>query len=409
MSKESLGVAGVALAGLGAASVLWPAAPAWFVPAAMAGGACACVWGFYQDHYSELDKIFLNCQLYIRTINDTIILPRRIKTIQKDNGKDIILSLPQGLCLDGFKLKEQHISQALNKSVSFDYNNGILIMTIKDAILQKSYPFSKIHTDEPLGLVLGYSRDGIVTLPLDSSPSPHLGIFGETNSGKSVILRGIITQLILDKSPDEIELHLIDPKRVEFNIFKDSSFVKSFNREDDEILGCFRIICEITDKRYKLMEKTNTVNIKDYNKKAKDKFKYMLVIVDEFADLSENKAIMDCIHYLGRKARAVGVHLILATQRPDKDILDGKIKANIGNILGLKTSTQVNSRVIIDKDGLENLRGFGHGILKRGSQYTEIQSMMIEPDKAKKLIKHTFVDKDPEKKEKARGYVEIGN
>jgi S-DNA-T family DNA segregation ATPase FtsK/SpoIIIE len=117
---------------------------------------------------------------------------------------------------------------------------------------------------------------------------------------------------------------------------------------------------------------------------------------------------MNMIEYIARKARAVGIHLILSTQRPDKDILNGKIKANIGNILGLKTTTQVNSRIIIDTEGLESLRGFGHGIFKSaGGEYTEIQSMLIEPEQAKKLIKHTFEQKFAKVIRKSRGYVEV--
>lgn len=246
--------------------------------------------------------------------------------------------------------------------------------------------------------------------PLDSSPSPHLLIAGETNSGKSVILRGIITQLILDKSSDEIELHLIDPKRVEFSIFKNSSFVKTFSRDDKEIFDTLSYIKEETDQRYMLLEKSGKVNIKGYNKIAKDKLKYLLVIIDEFADLSSGKRSSDTlelVNYIARKARAVGIHLIASTQRPDKDVINGRIKANLGNVLGLKTSTLVNSMLIHDRPGLENLRGYGHGILKANG-YIEMQSMFIDEEEAKKLIKHTITKKPViSKPVMPRGYIEL--
>jgi S-DNA-T family DNA segregation ATPase FtsK/SpoIIIE len=404
MKDDSVGLGGMGLAGLGAAAVLWPNAPVWIAPVAVCGGAGLCVLGWYLNHYTELEKIFLNCQLYIRTTNDTIIVPRKIKTIHKNYGKDYILSLPQGLCLQQFKDKEPNISQAMDAAVNFEYNNGILIMSVKTAHLSKTYPFIQLYTEKPLEIVLGYSHTGLLTIDLSSSPSPHLGIFGETNGGKSVILRGLITQLILDNKP--VELYLIDPKRVEFSIFKKSSFVKTLAQDDNEILDTLTFLCAETDRRYKLLEKAGCVNIKEYNKKHD--MKYVLCIIDEYADLAENKDMNSLVNYIARKARAVGIHLILACQRPDKDILDGKIKANIGNILGLKTTTQVNSRVIIDKEGLENLRGFGHGILKEGSKYTEMQSMMITTDEVRKLIKHTFMIKK-ENHQKARGYIDTEN
>lgn len=413
MAKDSLGVGGVGLIGLGAAAAVFPGAPAYLAPVAIASGLGIAVYGWWCGHYSDLEKLFLNCNLYIRTINNTIILPRKIKIIKKDYGKDYILTLPLGMSLEDFKQKEKNISQALNAYVEFDYNNGIIIMSVKHTVLQKTYPFTPIHTLDPLELVLGYSRDGVVTLPLSSAPSPHLLIAGETNSGKSVILRGLITQLILDKSLEDIELHLIDPKRVEFNIFRNSSYVKTFAREDEEILQTLRYIAAETDRRYRLLEKAGKVNIKGYNKRAKEKLKYVLLIIDEFADLSSNgkesEETINLVHYIARKARAVGIHLIASTQRPDREVINGRIKANLGNILGLKTSTQVNSMLIHDRPGLELLRGHGHSFLKANG-YIEMQSMFLDEEQAKKLIKHTFIKKELVKKSEAvRGYVEIGN
>ncbi len=402
-NNKNIGVGGLGLAGLGLAALLWPSAPGWLLPATVCGGAAITGIGLWLGHYSRMEHIFLNCGLYIRTISGAILVPKKIRTIKKNYGRDYILSLPKGLCLQQFKDKEPHISQAMDAAVSFEFNNGILIMSVKETILHKTYPFTQVHTENPLEIVLGYSRDGILTLPLDSSPSPHLGIFGETNGGKTVILRGIITQLILDNKP--VELHLIDPKRVEFTHFKNSSFVASYSRDDDEILYTLQALAAETDRRYKLLERAGKVNIKEYNRKHS--LKYILCIIDEYADLAEDKEMNILINYIARKARAVGIHLILACQRPDKDILDGKIKANIGNMLGLKTTTQINSRVIIDKEGLEGLRGFGHGILKEGSKFTEMQSMMITTDEVKKLIKHTFINKAV-KVEKVRGYIEYG-
>jgi hypothetical protein len=380
MKDDNVSVGGIGIVGLGAAALLWPAAPAWLLPVAVGGGVGLCVLGWWLNHYTKLERIFLNCGLFIRTITDTIIVPKKIKTIRKDYGKDYILSLPLGLSLQQFKDKEAHISQHLDSSVSFDYNNGILIMSVREKKLKHTYPFTQVHTKGDLEIVLGHSHTGLLSIDLAFSPSPHMGVFGETNGGKSVILRGIITQLLLDKK--KVDIYLIDPKRVEFTMFQ--KYVKEVSRSDAEIIDTLAFLKEETDRRYKLLEKHGCVNIKEYKK-----LKYILCIIDEYADLAENDTMNDLVNYIARKARAVGIHLILACQRPDKDILNGKIKANIGNILGLKTTTQVNSRVIIDKEGLEMLRGFGHGILKEGSKYTEMQSMLIERKEVEVLLNGT--------------------
>jgi S-DNA-T family DNA segregation ATPase FtsK/SpoIIIE len=380
MKEKNVSVGGVGLAGLGAAAVLWPGAPPWMIPVAVGGGVGLCVLGWWLNHYTDLERVFLNCGLYVRTISDTIIVPKKIKTIQKEYGKDYILSLPLGLSLNQFKEKEPHISQSMDKNVCFNYNNGIIIMSVYEERLKDTYPFTQVHTKRDLEVVLGYSHAGLLTIDLSSSPSPHMGVFGETNGGKSVILRGIITQLLLDKN---IDIYLIDPKRVEFSHFE--KYVKEVSKSDDEIIDTLTFLKKETDRRYKLLEKSGCVNIKEYKK-----LRYILCVIDEYADLAEDKEMNELVNYIARKARAVGIHLILACQRPDKDILNGKIKANIGNILGLKTTTQVNSRVIIDKEGLENLRGFGHGILKEGSRYTEMQSMMITTGEVKKLLEGKY-------------------
>ena len=396
MSKVGVGALGLTSAFIGGVGLWWNTT----VPLRehnsptlcylqIGAGIAITAYALLHKEYSPLEETFINCSLFIRGVDDRLIIPKKLKTIRKTNGKDIVLTLPKGLCLDSFKQKEQNISQAINSSVKFDYNNGVIIMSVKENHLQKTYPFTQIHTENPLEIVLGYSLDGIETLNLASTPSPHLLVAGETNAGKSVILRGIITQLIIGNK--DIDLYLIDPKRVEFSIFRRCNIVKGFAREDDEIREMLNKIAYETDNRYKKLERAGCTNIKNYNKKVKDKLKYMLVIVDEFADLADCADIIDSVHYIARKARAVGIHLILATQRPDKDILNGKIKANIGNVLGLKTSTNINSEIIIGKYGLEKLKGFGNGLLKNGSDFIEIQSMMIEEDDAEKLVKHTFV------------------
>jgi S-DNA-T family DNA segregation ATPase FtsK/SpoIIIE len=135
----------------------------------------------------------------------------------------------------------------------------------------------------------------------------------------------------------------------------------------------------------------------EYNSKFKP-LPYRIVVIDEFAMLRNEKDTIELMIDLSSIARACGVHLIIATQRPDKDIVQGKIKANITTVIGLKTMNEVNSRIIIDDKGLDKLRGKGHGILKHNGILHEIQAMNLTPEECRDLIKPTFVDKKKEVK-----------
>lgn len=340
---------------------------------------------------SKITETLTICGLS-KTYNDKIYVPKVIKTVKKNGKKIYHLTLPVGLCLTDFKSKQEEIEQALGKGVKFEYNNKRIFMTVHDKQLLHTYPFEQKELKGDLPIVIGHTQDGVKTIDLATSPSPHVGVFGETNGGKSVILRGLLTQLILNKTPEQLQIHLIDLKRVEFALFKKSNMVKSFSNTIEQADEILNKICELTDKRYKKLEQAEVVNLKEYNSKSKTKMPYILVVIDEFTDLNESNKAIDYMNYIARKARAVGIHLIISTQRPDKDILDGKIKANIGNIVGLKTTTGVNSQIIIDQTGLENLRGFGNGMLKMGCELTEFQSEYLSGNDATKLIKHTFIE-----------------
>jgi S-DNA-T family DNA segregation ATPase FtsK/SpoIIIE len=381
--KGGMGVDGLALVGLGLftnALAPWMGMSTTYGTFAAVGGIGIVVLDFFLNHKGKLEKLFINCGLYINTSHDKL-LPRVMKVQKHATKTEYILSLPPGMELANFNLKHDAIEQNIRKPVKFEYRNGIIVMTIQKEELKTTYKFTQIPTKGDLEVVLGYCYSGPLTIDLATSPSPHMGVFGETNGGKSVILRGLITQLMLDRK--NVDIYLIDPKRVEFPMFQ--KYVKEVSKSDDEIVDTLSFLKEETDRRYKLLERAGCVNIKEYGK-----LKYILCIIDEYADLAENDQMNNLVNYIARKARAVGIHLILACQRPDKDILNGKIKANIGNILGLKTTTAVNSRVIIDDDGLEKLRGFGHGLLKEGSRLTEMQSMMVTKKEVETLLEAVY-------------------
>ena len=317
-------------------------------------------------------------------------VPRYIKKRKADYGYIATFSLPYGLSTNDFENKKLAIEQYLNKRIEISYNNYRMFMKVFETELEKSPKYNipevgKKVLEFPIGI--GYGKN----IKVDLQEIVHLLIAGETGSGKSTLLRGIITSLILNR---KVELHLIDLKNgVEFNVFRKCKQVKTFSRnidEAEEVL--FDLLLEV-ERRYDLFYENNVVDIKEFNQlKNIRRLGYKAVIVDEFADLQDEKGSISAIERLAAKARACGIHLIIATQRPDAKILNGRIKANIPGIIGLKTMNELNSRIIIDDSGLEKLRGQGHGYFKFAS-LTEFQAYFLTVEEARDLIKHTYIDK----------------
>lgn len=317
-------------------------------------------------------------------------IPRYIKKNKTNYGYCLTFSLPYGMSTDDFEKKKLAIEQYLNKRIEINYNNYRVFIKVFDVGLEKlNYKFipTKNMCEFPIGVTYGGK---IVTVDLEQVV--HLLIAGETGSGKSVLLRGIITHLILNNN--KLMLHLIDLKNgAELNVFKNSKMVKTFSRTIEEAEKVLNNLVLEVEHRYDLFYENNVVDIKEYNKlKGLKKLDYSIVIIDEFADLQDEKGSISSIERLTQKARVAGVHCIIATQRPDAKILNGRIKSNVPAVVGLKTMNELNSRIIIDSPGLELLKGKGNGLLKH-ADITEFQSMFLSVQDTRELIKDTYIDK----------------
>lgn len=331
-------------------------------------------------------KLFENAKLEIGGQ-----IPRFIRKRKTDYGYCLTFSLPYGMSTDDFRKKQLPIEQYLNKKVDISYDNYRVFLKVYEKEIESSPPYEFVECEGkvefPIGVILG---GRIITI--DMEKVVHLLIAGETGSGKSTLLRAIITNLILSKK--KVGLHLIDLKNgAEFAVFRKSNKVKSFSRtkEEAEII-LSKMLAEV-DRRYDLFYENDVVDIGEYNKlKGLSKLDYQVVIVDEFADLQTEKGSISAIETLAAKARACGIPLIISTQRPDKDILNGRIKANVPGVVGLKVKNELNSRIIIGEGGLEKLRGLGNGIFKFTTN-TEFQSTYITNSQARELIKHTYREK----------------
>jgi S-DNA-T family DNA segregation ATPase FtsK/SpoIIIE len=348
---------------------------------------------YYAWTWSKFDKLFENLGLGIDGAYP--IMKSKRKT---DYSEIYKFTLPRGLSLADFDKHKDAIEQFLGRKIDIKYTYKEIYIEVYNENQKTLYEYVPTKIKGEVPIMVGYDRKGELHGCDLSDGEPHMGIYGETGSGKSTVLRAIITNLILMSN---VILHLVDLKNgAELNIFRKSSKVKSFCRSINETEKLLEDLVSEVDRRYDLFYENDVKDIKEYNKKFKNKkMNYQVLVIDEFADLKPKSDSMKSLKELGRKSRASGVHIIIATQRPSSTVLDGDIKANVTSILGLKTMNGTNSSVAMDETGLEKLRGKGHGIFKRGGK-VEIQAPFLDPDRARDLIKHTFIDKKVEKEVK---------
>lgn len=213
----------------------------------------------------------------------------------------------------------------------------------------------------PLTIALG--KD-IVGAPFvtDLKKLPHLLIAGTTGSGKSVGINAMILSLLYRNTPDELKFVMIDPKMLEFSIYNDiPHLLTPVITEPKKAIKVLNAMVKEMERRYKLMSKVKVKNIENYNAKMDEKLPYIVVIIDELADLmmTSGKDVEYSIARLAQMARASGIHLIVATQRPSVDVVTGLIKANLPSRISFKVGQKIDSKVILDQFGAESLLGRG--------------------------------------------------
>jgi S-DNA-T family DNA segregation ATPase FtsK/SpoIIIE len=214
-----------------------------------------------------------------------------------------------------------------------------------------------------LGFILGRDVSGE---PVYSSieKMPHMLVAGATGSGKSIFVHSLITSLLYKNSPQTLKLILIDPKRVELSVYEGiPHLVSPVVTENKKAAGVFRWAISEMERRYEVLQKAGSRDVKSYNSShtAEDVLPYIVIIVDELADLmaSFGREVEGSIVRLAQMARATGIHLVLATQRPSVEVITGLIKANITARVAMQVASQIDSRTIIDTPGAEKLLGHG--------------------------------------------------
>lgn len=240
-------------------------------------------------------------------------------------------------------------------------NNEVSLVTMREVMETQTFQ----EAESKLSIAFGRDISG-ATIVGNLAKMPHLLVAGATGSGKSVCINGIITSILYKAKPDEVKFLMVDPKMVELNVYNGIPHLLAPVVTDPRraSLALKKIVVEM-EKRYELFSKSGARNVEAYNTMMKDIpeniLPYIVVIVDELADLMMVAAndVEDAIARLAQMARAAGIHLIIATQRPSVDVITGVIKANIPSRIAFGVSSQVDSRTILDMAGAEKLLGRG--------------------------------------------------
>ena len=278
------------------------------------------------------------------------------------------------------------------------------IVSMKTIIASKKFQESKHALPVALGKTISNE-----TYTLDLAKMPHLLVAGATGQGKSVGLNAIITSLLYKKHPSQLKFVLIDPKKVELNIYStiEKHFLAKLPEEEEaiitdihKVIATLNSLCVEMDARYDLLKKAHTRNIIEYNRKFVTRklnpenghryLPYIVVIIDEFADLimTAGKEVETPIARIAQLARAIGIHMIIATQRPSTNIITGVIKANFPARIAFKVASMIDSRTILDSPGANQLIGRGDMLISQGSELIRVQCAFVDTPEVEALTEY---------------------
>lgn len=373
----------------------------------------------YIDYTTQIKEFYKNFDILldITKIIDSYSVTRYFLKIDRTNKTKIsnIEKLVDDL---GVELNVKNVK------FSIDFENGGIVLEIPKKHRQILY-FNDVDIQAPAsrnkGLFVCFGKDlNNKNFMVNLCETPHLLIAGTTGSGKSMLINSIIINLLNTYKRGTLELYLIDPKRVELNIYKNTNQVKQIADTLESAKDILTSSIEEIEKRYQILENSNCKNIDSYNEKHNIKIPYRLIIIDELADIilqdKKNKLKNDLqgIDYLeniivriAQIGRACGVHLIVATQRPSSDVITGLIKANIPSRVAFSVSSKVDSRIILDEKGAEKLTGKGDLLLKMigNEELHRIQAPLVTDENIEKVVednKKIFETPQPEQKQEIK-------
>jgi len=277
--------------------------------------------------------------------------------------------------------------------VGIEVPNAELTLVALRGVIE-SEAFKKLNSKLAIGLGRDVSGEPIVA---DLGTMPHLLIAGATGSGKSVCINSIIACLLCNNTPDDLKLLMIDPKRVELTNFNGiPHLLTPVVVELERVVGSLQWVTRQMDQRYKKLARAEVRNIEEYNKRAsargESRLPYLVVFVDELADLMmlAHDEVERSLCRIAQMARATGIHLVIATQRPSVDVVTGLIKANFPARISFAVTSQVDSRVVLDMVGAERLLGRGDMLYMASdsSQLVRLQGCFVSDRELDRLVRY---------------------
>ncbi len=283
-------------------------------------------------------------------------------------------------------------------------NKNATIVSMRTAIA--SSKFQNAEMALPLSLGKTISNE---TFVVDLAKMPHLLMAGATGQGKSVGLNAILTSLLYKKHPAEVKFVLVDPKKVELTLFNkiERHYLAKLPDTDEaiitdntKVINTLNSLCIEMDTRYDLLKQAMVRNIKEYNEKFKSRklnpenghrfLPYIVLVVDEFADLimTAGKEVETPIARLAQLARAIGIHLIIATQRPSVNVITGMIKANFPARIAFRVTSKIDSRTILDAGGADQLIGRGDMLFTQGNDVVRIQCAFVDTPEVERITEY---------------------
>ena len=338
------------------------------------------------------------------TIGPTVTLYEIVpdKGIRVSKIRSLVDDIALSLAADGIRI----IAPIPGKgTVGIEVANKVK-QTVSMRTVLKSPTFQGTKYKLPIALGSTISNEVFMA---DLAKMPHLLVAGATGQGKSVGLNAIITSLLYSKRPDELKFVMIDPKMVEFSLYAkiEGHYLAKIPDADDavitdmeKVVATLSSLCIEMDNRYQLMKEAATKNIIEYNDKIKARklnpneghkfMPYIVVIVDEFSDLimTAGKEVEIPIARLAQKARAVGMHVIIATQRPSTNVITGIIKANFPARIAFKVSSGIDSKTILDTTGAQQLIGRGDMLVSNSAPMERVQCAFVDTPEVEKIAEH---------------------
>ncbi|WP_424048265.1 DNA translocase FtsK 4TM domain-containing protein [Prevotella jejuni] len=371
-----------------------------------------------KTNYVSQEELEANKDRIIKVLNDFGV---QIRSIRATVGPTITLyeiTPAQGIRISKIKNLEDDIALSLAaigiRIIAPMPGKGTIGIEVPNAKPNIVSMFSILNSRKfqestmELPIALGKTITNEVYM-VDLAKIPHLLVAGATGQGKSVGLNAIITSLLYKKHPNELKIVLVDPKKVEFSVYSPIAkpFMAAVEENEDEpiitdvqkVVKTLKGLCVLMDERYDLLKAARVRNIREYNQKflrhelnpeeGHEYMPYIVVIIDEFGDLilTAGKEVEMPITRIAQLARAVGIHMIIATQRPTTSIITGNIKANFPGRIAFRVGAMMDSRIILDRPGAQQLVGRGDMLYLNGADPVRVQCAFVDTPEVENITK----------------------